>query len=113
MYPSGIAEHQAEDTYKATILAAIAHGKETVYLTEVGGGVFGNSQESITEAIADAVSYAKEQNFGRALEVKVVSWIGDVEDWYGKHGGKYGSAVREPRAQALKAIRLEGFADAM
>lgn len=78
-----------EGTYEATLYAAVLNRRKTgnnkVYLTMVGGGVFGNKTEWITEAIIHALNAFKEED----LDVKMVSYgasseavRGLVESWF-------------------------------
>jgi hypothetical protein len=63
-----------EATYEATLLAAVersrADGSNIVLLTRVGGGVFGNADDWIDEAIARALSIVE----GAGLDVRLVSY---------------------------------------
>ena len=64
-----------EASYEATICAGILNGDNRVYLTLVGGGVFGNDLEWICSAIERAVlKYAEYE-----LDVKIVNY-GVVSD---------------------------------
>ena len=59
-----------EASYEATICAGILNGDDRVYLTLVGGGVFGNDLEWICSAIERAVlKYADYE-----LDVKIVNY---------------------------------------
>lgn len=68
-----------EASYEATLLAAIINagnqGSEKVYLTRLGGGVFGNQREWISLAIRRALERVR----GHHLEVYLVSY-GQVPD---------------------------------
>lgn len=57
-------------SYKATLLGALAHQMDVVFLTSVGGGVWGNSTDMIADAINGAVDEAG--RWGRSLEVVVL-----------------------------------------
>jgi hypothetical protein len=63
-----------EATYEATLLAAVeqsrAGGSHVVLLTRVGGGVFGNADEWIDDAIVRALSIVE----GAGLDVRLVSY---------------------------------------
>ncbi|MBK5914474.1 hypothetical protein [Rhodocyclus purpureus] len=64
-----------EAAYEATLLAGILNaarpgGSNSVYLTLLGGGVFGNRREWITDAIRRALDHVREQ----ALDVCLVSY---------------------------------------
>lgn len=67
-------------SYKATLLGAIAHQMDVVYLTSVGGGVWGNSEEMIAEAIQGAIDEAGKCQ--RSLEVVILHFrrIGRLAD---------------------------------
>ena len=58
-----------EATYEAVLLAAASRGTPTVFLTQVGGGVFGNDHRWIRDAIA------------RALDIRIVHF-GRIHDLY-------------------------------
>ena len=68
-----------EASYEATLLAALVNardqGSTRVYLTLLGGGVFGNQREWITQAIRRALDRVR----GSHLEVVLVSY-GEVPD---------------------------------
>lgn len=66
----GLGRAVLKASYKATLLGAIAHRMDVVYLTSVGGGVWGNSAEMIADAINAAVREAG--HFGRRLEVVIL-----------------------------------------
>ena len=64
-----------EAAYEATLLAAVLNaappgGSKSVYLTLLGGGVFGNRREWITDAIRRAPDHVRDQ----ALDVCLVSY---------------------------------------
>ena len=59
-----------EATLAAAVLNAQATGNNTVYLTLLGGGVFGNS----TSWILDAVRRAVDLFADRVLDVAIVSY---------------------------------------
>jgi hypothetical protein len=64
-----------EASYEATLLAAVINaarpgGSQSVYLTLLGGGVFGNRREWILEAIRRALDTVRSQ----ALDVYLVSY---------------------------------------
>jgi len=63
-----------EATYEATFLAALKNYKQTgnprLFLTLVGGGVFGNEMEWIFDAIGKAINLCR----NTPLEVKIVSY---------------------------------------
>ena len=59
-----------EASYEATICAGILNGDDRVYLTLVGGGVFGNDLEWICSAIERAVLKYSEYE----LDVKIVNY---------------------------------------
>ena len=46
-------------TYKCCLLYAVKNNIKNVYLTFVGGGVFGNNADWITDAICDAINKVK------------------------------------------------------
>jgi len=62
-------------SYEATICAAILNGDNKVYLTLVGGGVFGNKLEWICSAIERACLKYEEYD----LDVKIVNY-GSISD---------------------------------
>jgi len=65
-----------EASYEATICAAILNGDNRVYLTLVGGGVFGNKLEWICSAIERAcLKYADYD-----LDVKIVNYSSISEE---------------------------------
>ncbi len=69
-----------EASYEATLLAAVINaarpgGNNSVYLTLLGGGVFGNEREWILDAIRRALDCVR----GQALDVWLVSY-GSVPD---------------------------------
>lgn len=49
-------------TYRCCLLFAIKHNIKNVYLTFVGGGVFGNDNEWITDAMCNAINEVKKSN---------------------------------------------------
>jgi hypothetical protein len=57
-----------EASYEATVLAARHHGIQTLYLTLLGGGVFGNDDGWISDAIVRALRLAS------CLDVRIVSY---------------------------------------
>ncbi|MCB9785084.1 MAG: hypothetical protein H6744_00195 [Deltaproteobacteria bacterium] len=57
-----------EASYEATMLIARQHGIETLYLTLLGGGVFGNHDDWIADAITRALDHAG------GLDVRIVSY---------------------------------------
>lgn len=57
-----------EASYEATLLIARQLGIRTVYLTLLGGGVFGNDDSWIGDAIVRALGFA------RGLDVRIVSY---------------------------------------
>jgi len=59
-----------ESTYESTLCAGILNGDERIYLTLVGGGVFGNELEWISSAIERACLKYSEY----ALEIKIVNY---------------------------------------
>ena len=59
-----------EASYEATLCAGILNGDDRVYLTSVGGGVFGNDLEWICSAIERAVLKYIDYD----LDVKIVSY---------------------------------------
>ncbi|MFZ8504546.1 hypothetical protein ACO1M4_13995, partial [Staphylococcus aureus] len=62
-----------EATYEATMWAAVlnaARGSNTVLLTAVGGGVFGNAESWIEDALRRALRLASSFD----LDVKLVSY---------------------------------------
>lgn len=59
-----------EASYEATLLAAVESGSNTVLLTRVGGGVFGNADPWIDDAITRALRLV--ENAG--LDVRLVSF---------------------------------------
>ena len=59
-----------ESSYEATICAGILNGEDRVYLTLVGGGVFGNELEWICSAIERAVLKYGDYE----LDVKIVNY---------------------------------------
>lgn len=63
-----------EAAYEATLLAAVlnraANGVSTVYLTRLGGGVFGNDPQWIATAIRKALATCEDA----ALDVRIVSF---------------------------------------
>ncbi|SFV69801.1 PMID: 11759840 [hydrothermal vent metagenome] len=68
-----------EATYEATICAGILNGDNRVYLTLVGGGVFGNDLEWICSAMERAILKYMDYE----LDVKIVNYgaiYGDVSD---------------------------------
>jgi hypothetical protein len=59
-----------EASYEATLLAGILNGDKRVYLTLVGGGVFGNELEWICSAIERACfKYAEYE-----LDIQIVNY---------------------------------------
>ena len=60
-------------TYEATLKAAFVKGKKRVFLTRMGGGAFGNPQDSINEAIKRAVCDPDLANSG--LEVILNNFV--------------------------------------
>ena len=65
-----------EASYEATICAGILNGDDRVYLTLVGGGVFGNELEWICSAIERAIlKYADYE-----LDVKIVNYGAILKD---------------------------------
>jgi hypothetical protein len=46
-------------TYKITLLTGVKLGIKDIYLTQIGGGVFGNKMEWISEAIQEALDLVK------------------------------------------------------
>ena len=63
-----------EGAYEATMWAAVAnasrHGSNVVFLTELGGGAFGNEQAWIHRAIRRALQMVEDAN----LDVRLVSY---------------------------------------
>jgi len=63
-----------EAAYEATLAAAVLNasktGSKSVYLTLIGGGVFGNDQEWIVDAIERAVK----MHHNSGLDVNIVSF---------------------------------------
>ncbi len=57
-----------EASYEATVLAARRHGIGTLFLTLLGGGVFGNDDAWIADAVVRALAHA------RGLDVRIVSY---------------------------------------
>lgn len=69
--------------YDATLLAASCIAKENntrvkVYLTKLGGGVFGNR----SEWICDAISYALHRNMHAPLDVYLVHYGHNIDPYY-------------------------------
>uniref|UniRef100_A0A6B2L7B0 Uncharacterized protein n=1 Tax=Arcella intermedia TaxID=1963864 RepID=A0A6B2L7B0_9EUKA len=60
-------EHKAQfllkGAYDGTYLAALYHNKKKIFLTSVGGGVFGNREDWIVDAMLDA-----HEKYGHSLE---------------------------------------------
>ncbi|MDB4494392.1 hypothetical protein N9222_01240 [Pseudomonadales bacterium] len=69
-----------EATYEATLCAAVLnktlHGSKTLFLTMVGGGVFGNRQDWIIDAIERALSLYRTHD----LDVRMVSYKNPNKD---------------------------------
>lgn len=80
-----------EASYEATVLAARARGIDTVYLTLLGGGVFGNSGAWIQDSILRALPMAG------GLDLRIVS-----------HGGS--SATVQRIVEAATAQENDGAA---
>lgn len=68
----GLGRAVLKASYKATLLGAIAHQMDVVYLTSVGGGVWGNDVHMIADAMNAAVAEARQ--VGRKLEVVILHW---------------------------------------
>lgn len=65
-------------TYRGTLLAAVARGKRKIFLTMVGGGVFYNKFEWISEAIYNCQDLIKDYG----LQVYLVAWGNkDLNSW--------------------------------
>eukprot|EP00727_Mastigamoeba_balamuthi_P007208 m51a1_g3107 putative guanylate kinase (737) ;mRNA; f:139385-142032 len=60
--------------YEGTYLAALANGRKTVYLTLIGGGVFGNPIKDISDAIVSAHLRWSGHPASRLESVKVAMW---------------------------------------
>ncbi len=66
-----------EATYEAVLLAAATRGTLPVFLTQVGGGVFGNDHRWIRDAIARALDSVA----NLALDIRIVHF-GRIHDLY-------------------------------
>lgn len=86
-----VLEASFEATLWVTVLNALHHagdaGSRRVYLTAIGGGVFGNSMDWIEAAIRRAVNTVLEA--GAALDVRVVTYV-------------------QPAPRGLEALAAEG-----
>jgi len=71
-----------QSAYEGTYLTAITNDRKNIFLTMIGGGVFGNHPNSIYNAILDAhLKWGLYQN--NSLEkVTVVLYYGDVPRWF-------------------------------
>jgi hypothetical protein len=71
-----LAQLVLDAAYEATLYAAVLHawpdeeGRKTVVLTALGGGVFGNRQQWIAEAVVRAIAKFK----GEGLDVVINEW---------------------------------------
>jgi hypothetical protein len=66
---SAIAKQIIKETYRGTILAACASGRQKVVLTLVGAGVYGNPVEWALEAIENMMPFIDEKNMQVYLDV--------------------------------------------
>eukprot|EP00727_Mastigamoeba_balamuthi_P007611 m51a1_g3470 hypothetical protein (477) ;mRNA; f:743993-745752 len=80
-----------EAAYEATYLAAIANGRERLFLTLVGGGVFDNPIDEICGAVARAHSLCTTHPASTLKHVTLVMWD------------------RKPRASFLKELLARGI----
>ncbi|VVU94976.1 hypothetical protein CPAV1605_701 [seawater metagenome] len=59
IYLEPLAKSVLKATYKITVMAGVKLKLKNVYLTQIGGGVFGNKIEWIKEAIEEAIDLVK------------------------------------------------------